>query len=58
MSNKLYSSWGDLPPPPLTVAISAAKEKGTPVGVVYRARGPALGSWEDQAPAAYEEFLG
>eukprot|EP00976_Prorocentrum_cordatum_P068537 1179185-Prorocentrum_minimum.AAC.2 len=28
-------------------------EKGTPVGVVYRARGPALGSWEDQPPAAY-----
>eukprot|EP00976_Prorocentrum_cordatum_P060557 1175957-Prorocentrum_minimum.AAC.3 len=30
------------------------EEKGTPVGVVYRAQGPALGSWEDQPPAAYE----
>eukprot|EP00959_Pyramimonas_sp_CCMP1952_P324176 6784796-Pyramimonas_sp.AAC.1 len=30
------------------------KEEGTPVGVVYRARGPALGSWEDRPPAAYE----
>eukprot|EP00976_Prorocentrum_cordatum_P060698 1176011-Prorocentrum_minimum.AAC.8 len=28
-------------------------EKGTSVGVVYRARGPALGSWEDRPPAAY-----
>eukprot|EP00976_Prorocentrum_cordatum_P116234 1196132-Prorocentrum_minimum.AAC.2 len=27
--------------------------KGTPVRVVYRARGPVLGSWEDQPPAAY-----
>eukprot|EP00976_Prorocentrum_cordatum_P060703 1176012-Prorocentrum_minimum.AAC.4 len=28
-------------------------QKGTPVGVVYRAQGPALGSWEDLPPAAY-----
>ena len=27
-------------------------EKGTPAGVVYRAQGPALGSWEDRPPAA------
>eukprot|EP00976_Prorocentrum_cordatum_P091721 1188639-Prorocentrum_minimum.AAC.1 len=27
-------------------------EKGTPVGVVYRAQGPALGSWDVQPPAA------
>eukprot|EP00976_Prorocentrum_cordatum_P021421 437168-Prorocentrum_minimum.AAC.2 len=27
------------------------KKKETPVGVVYRAHGPALGSWEDQPPA-------
>ena len=27
------------------------KEKGTPIGVVYRALGP-LGSWEDLSPAA------
>ena len=27
-------------------------EKGTPVGVVYRAQGPALGSWGDWLPAA------
>eukprot|EP00959_Pyramimonas_sp_CCMP1952_P273369 5713803-Pyramimonas_sp.AAC.1 len=32
---------------------SAPEEKGTPVGVVYRAQGPALGGWEDQPPAAY-----
>eukprot|EP00959_Pyramimonas_sp_CCMP1952_P467861 9492292-Pyramimonas_sp.AAC.1 len=29
------------------------REKGTPVGVVDKARGPALGSWEDRPPAAY-----
>ena len=34
------------------------EEKGTPVGVVYRAQGPALGSWEVQPPAACEVFLG
>ena len=34
------------------------REKGTPVGVVYRVRDPALDSWEDQPPAAYEVFLG
>jgi hypothetical protein len=28
------------------------EEKGTPVGVVYRAQGPALGSWGDRLPAA------
>eukprot|EP00959_Pyramimonas_sp_CCMP1952_P004576 95770-Pyramimonas_sp.AAC.2 len=28
------------------------QKNGTLVGVVYRARGPALGSWEDQAPAS------
>eukprot|EP00976_Prorocentrum_cordatum_P067152 1178612-Prorocentrum_minimum.AAC.3 len=28
------------------------KKKGTPVGVVHRARGPALGSWEDRPSAA------
>eukprot|EP00959_Pyramimonas_sp_CCMP1952_P473419 9501722-Pyramimonas_sp.AAC.1 len=33
---------------------SEEKEKGTPIGVVYRARGPALGSWEHLPPAAYE----
>ena len=27
------------------------EEKGTPVGVVYRAQGPALGSWGDRLPA-------
>eukprot|EP00976_Prorocentrum_cordatum_P074484 1181536-Prorocentrum_minimum.AAC.1 len=27
--------------------------KGTPVGVVYRARGSVLGSWEDRPPTAY-----
>eukprot|EP00976_Prorocentrum_cordatum_P082386 1184796-Prorocentrum_minimum.AAC.1 len=31
---------------------SVVREKGFPVGVVYRARGPALGSWEDRPPAA------
>eukprot|EP00976_Prorocentrum_cordatum_P088185 1187205-Prorocentrum_minimum.AAC.5 len=31
----------------------AAVKKGTPVGVVYRAQGPALGSWKDPPPAAY-----
>eukprot|EP00959_Pyramimonas_sp_CCMP1952_P312915 6550003-Pyramimonas_sp.AAC.1 len=28
---------------------------GSPVGVVYRAQGPALGSWEVQPPAACDE---
>eukprot|EP00959_Pyramimonas_sp_CCMP1952_P268032 5604293-Pyramimonas_sp.AAC.1 len=28
------------------------EKKGTPVGVVYRAQGSALGSWEDRPPAA------
>eukprot|EP00976_Prorocentrum_cordatum_P094167 1189682-Prorocentrum_minimum.AAC.1 len=28
-------------------------EKGTPVGVVYKAQGPALGSWGDRLPAAW-----
>eukprot|EP00976_Prorocentrum_cordatum_P037249 757300-Prorocentrum_minimum.AAC.6 len=32
----------------------STSEKGIPVEVVYRARGPALGSWEDQPPAAYQ----
>eukprot|EP00976_Prorocentrum_cordatum_P074793 1181651-Prorocentrum_minimum.AAC.1 len=33
---------------------SSTSRKGTtPVGVVYRAQGPALGSWEDRPPAAY-----
>eukprot|EP00976_Prorocentrum_cordatum_P088132 1187187-Prorocentrum_minimum.AAC.2 len=37
----------------------APTQKGTPVGVVNRARGPALGSWEDRPPAAaYKAFLG
>eukprot|EP00959_Pyramimonas_sp_CCMP1952_P388549 8141597-Pyramimonas_sp.AAC.1 len=31
---------------------SVGEVYGTPVGVVYRAQGPALGSWEDQPPAA------
>eukprot|EP00959_Pyramimonas_sp_CCMP1952_P154975 3242366-Pyramimonas_sp.AAC.1 len=34
------------------------QKKGAPVGVVYRAHSPALGSWEDQPPAAYEVVLG
>eukprot|EP00959_Pyramimonas_sp_CCMP1952_P175481 3667208-Pyramimonas_sp.AAC.1 len=34
-------------------AKSAAAEKGIPVGVVSGARGPALGSWEGQPPAAF-----
>eukprot|EP00959_Pyramimonas_sp_CCMP1952_P326385 6832204-Pyramimonas_sp.AAC.1 len=33
---------------------SEKKEKGTPVGVVYRAHSPALGSLEDRPPVAYE----
>eukprot|EP00976_Prorocentrum_cordatum_P118227 1196431-Prorocentrum_minimum.AAC.4 len=28
------------------------REKGTPAGVVYRAQGPALGSWDDRPPPA------
>eukprot|EP00959_Pyramimonas_sp_CCMP1952_P146970 3076210-Pyramimonas_sp.AAC.1 len=37
------------------------KIKGTPVGLVYgvlQGASPALGSWEDQPPAAYEVLLG
>eukprot|EP00959_Pyramimonas_sp_CCMP1952_P303791 6357507-Pyramimonas_sp.AAC.1 len=33
---------------------SHGEEKGTPAGVVNRARGPALGCWEDRPPAAYD----
>eukprot|EP00959_Pyramimonas_sp_CCMP1952_P177709 3714237-Pyramimonas_sp.AAC.1 len=33
--------------------VEERREKGTPAGVVNRAKGPALGSWEDQPPAAY-----
>eukprot|EP00959_Pyramimonas_sp_CCMP1952_P085839 1795541-Pyramimonas_sp.AAC.1 len=29
----------------------AIRKKGTPVGVVYGAQGPALGSWEVQPPS-------
>eukprot|EP00959_Pyramimonas_sp_CCMP1952_P082850 1731556-Pyramimonas_sp.AAC.1 len=29
------------------------QKKGTLAGVVYRAQGPALGSWEDRPPAAF-----
>eukprot|EP00959_Pyramimonas_sp_CCMP1952_P013232 279240-Pyramimonas_sp.AAC.1 len=43
---------------PLVSANREEQEKGTPVGVVYRAHGPALGSWEDRPPAAYESTLG
>eukprot|EP00959_Pyramimonas_sp_CCMP1952_P277441 5799843-Pyramimonas_sp.AAC.1 len=28
------------------------EKKGSPAGVVYRARAPVLGSWEDRPPAA------
>ena len=33
-------------------------KKGALVGMVNRAPGPALGSWEDRPPAAYKVFLG
>ena len=36
----------------LEVLLDVFQKKGTPVGVVYRAQGPALGSWEDRPPAA------
>eukprot|EP00976_Prorocentrum_cordatum_P088073 1187164-Prorocentrum_minimum.AAC.1 len=37
---------------------SSHQKKGTPAGVVNRAQGPALGSWEDRPPAAYSVFSG
>eukprot|EP00976_Prorocentrum_cordatum_P080237 1183900-Prorocentrum_minimum.AAC.2 len=54
-----------LPPVPIAqcthVSGSRARhgraKKGTPVGAVNRARGPALGSWEDQPPAAHTRTL-
>eukprot|EP00959_Pyramimonas_sp_CCMP1952_P093481 1956457-Pyramimonas_sp.AAC.1 len=33
------------------------EEKGTPAGVVNRAQGPVLGSWEDWPPAAYSVYI-
>eukprot|EP00959_Pyramimonas_sp_CCMP1952_P088666 1855351-Pyramimonas_sp.AAC.1 len=39
--------------PPVSSPPSPVEEKGTPAGVVSRARGPVLGSWEDRPPAAY-----
>eukprot|EP00976_Prorocentrum_cordatum_P085763 1186229-Prorocentrum_minimum.AAC.1 len=46
---------GPLPPcPPCPPCpCDSLEEKGTPVGVVYRTRGPALGSWEDRPPVTY-----
>eukprot|EP00959_Pyramimonas_sp_CCMP1952_P106223 2221016-Pyramimonas_sp.AAC.1 len=37
----------------LVVPLRASPEKRTAAGVVYRAQGPALGSWEDRPPTAY-----
>eukprot|EP00959_Pyramimonas_sp_CCMP1952_P225150 4708029-Pyramimonas_sp.AAC.2 len=34
------------------------RAQGTPAGVVNRARGPTLGSWEDLPPTACEVLLG
>eukprot|EP00959_Pyramimonas_sp_CCMP1952_P114988 2403951-Pyramimonas_sp.AAC.1 len=48
-------NWGEMYPAPATAqSRSGPEEKGTPVGVVDKARGPALGSWEDRPPAAYQ----